>query len=395
MSASHERVIAALELREPDRVPTFDLMMDSIAYEIIGKKPTPTDRMLGDPRVANLLDRAVPFLRRFPALATALLDKPAEIEANGFARAGAAAAAKIGLDSVLISCFPVFQLQDSKTLTDFYGRRYEVGVDRRGFQVLPTYVGGLIKGPDDWKVLDKGPLLKLPGKCNKLAAGIQAEHGDRVFIFGLGSTGLFESTWQAMGFERYAVAVRKERELLGRMIRFYTDLICMMVEAFADAGLPGFLFTDDLAYKSGPMLNPRMLEELYGEGYRRITDTAHTLGMKVIIHSCGNTASLLPWIADCGFDGVHPLEPTAGVDLAAAKEAVGDRICLIGNIDVSHVLVDGSKEEVFEAVRKAIADAGKGGGYILAPDHSHEDVMVDRLQWMLEAAREYGRYPLK
>ena len=50
---------------------------------------------------------------------------------------------------------------------------------------------------------------------------------------------------------------------------------------------------------------------------------------------------------------------------------------------------------VFDAVRQAIIDAGRGGGFILAPDHSHPDISVERLRWMVEAAREYGTYPLR
>ena len=395
VSSSHERVTAALELREPDRVPTFDLMMDSISYEIIGKKPSVIDRLMASPAAVGFLDSAVPLMRKSPALAALLVDKPAEIETEEFARAGAAAAVKIGFDSAVVNYYPVFRLQDSKTIHDLFGRSYQVTVDKRGFLVLPIYRGGLIKSPEDWKAWDKSELLGLPEKCNRALAPIQAEFGRQVFIFGLSSAGLFESTWEPMGFENFVVASRKEKEFVNRMIRFQVDLNCSIIEAFADAGLPGYLFADDLAYKSGPMLNPRMLEELFGDGYRRITETAHSLGMKIIIHSCGNTSSLLGWLADCGFDGVHPLEPTAGMELAAAKEAVGDRICLVGNIDVSYILVNAPREEVFETVRRAIADAGKGGGFILAADHSHEDVSVDRMRWMLEAAGRYGRYPLE
>jgi len=72
-SSSRERVLAALELREPDRVPTFDLMMDSISYEIIGKKPSPVDRLLASPasdgfprhyysKVGDLEDKGEEFL---------------------------------------------------------------------------------------------------------------------------------------------------------------------------------------------------------------------------------------------------------------------------------------------------------------------------------------------
>jgi uroporphyrinogen decarboxylase len=83
------------------------------------------------------------------------------------------------------------------------------------------------------------------------------------------------------------------------------------------------------------------------------------------------------------------------MDLAKAKDVVGDRICLIGNLDVSRLLVDADKEEVYEAVRLAIHDAGHGGGFILAPDHSHPGISVERLRWMLEAAELFGRYPLE
>ena len=91
---------------------------------------------------------------------------------------------------------------------------------------------------------------------------------------------------------------------------------------------------------------------------------------------------------------MHALEPTAGVELAKVKEMVGDRMCLLGNMDITHILVDATREEVFEAVRKAIADAGAGGGYIIAPTNSHR-TFVERLRWMLEAVEKYGRYPLQ
>ena len=74
---------------------------------------------------------------------------------------------------------------------------------------------------------------------------------------------------------------------------------------------------------------------------------------------------------------------------------VGDRLCLIGNLDITHILVDATKEEVFEAVRSSIQQAGRGGGYIIAPTNSHPDMSVERLRWMLEAVEEYGRYPLE
>jgi uroporphyrinogen decarboxylase len=178
------------------------------------------------------------------------------------------------------------------------------------------------------------------------------------------------------------------------MIKFYEDHFCMMLEAWADAGLPGAIYTDDMAFRSGPMFNPRLMKELYGDALQRITETAHRLGMKIVVHSCGNVYQLLDWFADCGFDGVHALEPTAGVELSRAKEMVGDRLCLLGNVDITHILVKANKEEVFDAVRAGIQAAARGGGYIVAPTNSHQVMSVTRLRWMLEAVEAFGRYPI-
>ncbi len=64
-------------------------------------------------------------------------------------------------------------------------------------------------------------------------------------------------------------------------------------------------------------------------------------------------------------DGINPIEPVAGMQLKRVKELVGDKVCIIGNIDCAHLLPHGSPEDVRAAVRQAIADAAPGGGYIL------------------------------
>lgn len=387
MSAKHDRVMAALELREPDRVPTFDLMNEyAVNNDILGKKPHPMGPILNNEYGARVMD----FLFKLPGSAYFL-----DMELERFSNLGAAAAVEMAYDAAWITYFPIMRFRDSKIIVDIFGRYNDVFIDEKGNLANPVYRDGLITSPDAWRTWDKKDILRLPEKINRAFSKIFKKYGDKFFMFGFCSYGLFENIWQPMGFERFAVAIRKERDFIESMIRFYADLYCLMVEAVADAGLPGMVYTDDLAFRSGPMINPRQLEELFGDHYRRIVETAHSTGMKMIVHSCGNVTSLLEWFADCGFDGVHPLEPTAGMTLSETKEIVGDRMCVMGNLDITHILVDATREEVFEAVRQAISDAGRGGGYILAPDHSHPGISVERLRWMVEAVQQYGRYPLE
>ncbi len=386
MMSSLERVTAALELREPDRVPTFDVIEEySNIYDILGRKPTPLGFLWSNALTSRIIDRAAGLIN-----ATHVLD----FEMDTFSYDRTAASVKQGYDSAWVMHVPIWRIRDSKTFKDIYGRCYDTVFDARGNLGTPIYRGGILKSPDDWSAWDKKAILGLPERASRTYSRIQKDFGARIFIFASFLFGLFENTWQPMGFDRFAVALRREREFLHRIIKFYEDHYCMMIEAWADAGIPGAVYSEDVAYRSGPMINPRLMEELYGDAYRRITETAHKLGMKIVFHTDGMVYPMLEWFADCGFDGIHALEPTAGVELAKVKQMVGERMALLGNIDITHILVDATREEVFAAVRQAILDAGEGGGYILGPTNSHPGMSMERVGWMLEAAQLYGHYPL-
>ena len=103
---------------------------------------------------------------------------------------------------------------------------------------------------------------------------------------------------------------------------------------------------------------------------------------------------LLDFIVNCGFDGLHSLEPTAGVDLALVKKKVGEKLCLMGNIDIAHVLTYGTEKEVFDAVKYAIKTAGSGGGFIVSAANMHPGVNVQNLRWMVKATKKFGEYPI-
>ncbi|MBM3133586.1 MAG: hypothetical protein FJZ95_11235, partial [Chloroflexi bacterium] len=167
------------------------------------------------------------------------------------------------------------------------------------------------------------------------------------------------------------------------------------LEAVMRSGVEVVLTGDDLAQKTGPMLRPEMIEKLYGESYRRMAEAIHKQGKKLIFHSCGNIYPLLDKFIEWGFDGIITMEPTAGVNLGEVRKRVGHRLTLVGNLDVSYLLVRGTRQEVEDAVKQAIRDAAPGGGYILSASHSHPFVDPARLEWMVEAAHQYGTYPIR
>jgi len=74
--------------------------------------------------------------------------------------------------------------------------------------------------------------------------------------------------------------------------------------------------------------------------------------------------------------------------LAEAKRHVGHRVCMIGSFDQFHHLKGCGPEMTREAVRKAFADAGQGGGFILAPSDHFFDADVELLQAFADEAHK-------
>jgi len=97
-----------------------------------------------------------------------------------------------------------------------------------------------------------------------------------------------------------------------------------------------------------------------------------------------------------GFDGVHPIERKAGMNLDVMKKEYGDKLTLIGNVDATELLPHGTSLQIKKQVLECLRIAAPGGGYILASDHSiHEGVRSANAMFMFKAAKKYGRHPLR
>jgi hypothetical protein len=154
MSSVHNRVIAALEGREPDRVPTMDMMVEyANIYEVLGKKPLPLGRLFENRYSARALD----FLAPGP-LTPFIVEKSMEI----FTYDRTAAAVEMGYDSAWVTYAPVWRYDDSRNMHDINGRRLQVTFDGKGNLGTPMYTGGLITSPDDWRACPNKHLLRRP-----------------------------------------------------------------------------------------------------------------------------------------------------------------------------------------------------------------------------------------
>ena len=383
----HERTIAALNLQRPDRTPVFSCTEEqNQIYEILGET--------GQAMPLSLLQQGVTGALVKWAAPLANSSGWFRREFEKFMAKKVEADIAMGYDCSWLMYSAIFELRDNRQATDIFGKLYDLVADPDGNVDTPMYREGLLTSPDKWEAWPHPDPARLRENIRRVYADLQRRYGDRIYLMGSLFSGLWESATQVMGLPAFAVALRRNPDHVRRMVKHYESLYLAALHATADAGMPGFVYSDDMGFKSGPQTSPRVLDEFFGPSLRRITEAAHQRGLKIIIHSCGNVNQLLDLFVDWGFDGVHSLEPTAGIDLAEVKKRVGSRMCIFGNLDIAHVMSDGTRQEVEEAVKAALRAAAQDGGFIMAMTNSHNAVKVENTRWMIEFTHRYGTYPL-
>ena len=383
-----ERVLTALNHEEPDRVPVMGLIAEpGTSNSILGKPPADIATMLRDPEMRSQIKDIINS--SWPNLLYGNFSDALE------------AAIKLGFDANWTTYTQMEVVEDTGARQglachDIAGRAWEMTGKEDG-NVVMNYTHGLCPTEERWDawVESKKALFdEFVRNAAEHHVKLADSYGDRILPIGYTSTEIFESTWQCMGFVNFTRYVYQKPAFVRRVIDFWTELYLRYLDAIMKSGVEVVFGGDDLGHKTGPIMRPEQIEKLFGESYRRVSELVHKQNKKLIWHSCGNIYAFLDKFIEWGFDGVFTLEPTAGMELKRVREQVGHKLVLVGNLDVAYLLVRGTREEVETAVKQAIRDAARGGGYILSASHSHTSVDPTRLEWMIEAAHKYGKYPI-
>jgi uroporphyrinogen decarboxylase len=153
---------------------------------------------------------------------------------------------------------------------------------------------------------------------------------------------------------------------------------------------------DDLATQKGPLMSPQTYRTLLKPVYKQYFDFIKSkTEAKIFYHSCGNVTQLIDDLVEIGVDILNPVQVSAMGDTGELKARFGDKVVFWGGIDTQHVLPHGSVEEVEAEVQRCIRDLAPGGGYVVAAVHNIQpDVPPQNIIAMAEATRKYGAYPL-
>jgi len=152
----------------------------------------------------------------------------------------------------------------------------------------------------------------------------------------------------------------------------------------------------DIAMKGALLHSPEWLRREFFPLLKLLNDAYHEHGITCLFHSDGYLMDILADLVVTEIDGLNPLEPLAGMDLAVIKGRYGKRLVLVGGIDASELLPRGTPAQVREATIEALRIAAPGSGYCVGSSTELNEAMpLENILAMIETAWEYGRYPLK
>jgi len=210
--------------------------------------------------------------------------------------------------------------------------------------------------------------------------------------FVLSLPGLFEKTWQSMGFVTFSKALKEDRALLRTVIQFFYEYLRELIISLQEAGASLFLIADDMGYKQRTFIPKTSIRELFFTQYQTITNLVHSHGHQLILHSDGYIHNLIDMFIEIGFDGIQSIEPNSSNDLLELFKTFRDQICFIGNLDNTSMLTYASPSEVQNYVIRLIETARKyNSRLVISPTQQINSIAKsENVNMMIETVRRYN-----
>ena len=196
-----------------------------------------------------------------------------------------------------------------------------------------------------------------------------------------------------MGFDRVCTTMYDDPDWIREIMDYIADfVVATITRAVEEVDLDYATMWEDMAYKSGPIISPRMFKEFMVEPYKKITSLLHDNGVHLIfVDSDGDSGPLIPHWLGGGVTGFYPIERASGMDAVTLRKTYGRRLRLLGGID-KRAMTQGPAaiDAELENIRPLLSD----GGFIPWCDHLvPPDVPFQNYMYYVERMKEMTLNP--
>jgi uroporphyrinogen decarboxylase len=198
---------------------------------------------------------------------------------------------------------------------------------------------------------------------------LKRQYRHRDFPLGINSGSLYGWLRNWMGVEGLSLALYDDRAFVEQAAAETADALLAYLEKALDGVEYDFaVFWEDMAYKTGSLIDPALYRSIFGPHYRRITDRLRRAGIEImLLDSDGNVEELIPIWLDLGINWIYPMEVAAGMDVIDLRRRFGRDLLIGGGMDKR--ILAGSRDAIRRMVEEKIP-LMQEGGYVPGCDHA-------------------------
>ncbi|MDZ7342582.1 MAG: methyltransferase [candidate division KSB1 bacterium] len=190
--------------------------------------------------------------------------------------------------------------------------------------------------------------------------------------------GILELGCWMCGYDDFLMRLAGDPDFVRRFFDKVLDIQMQVIEQYYAVLGPYLDLTmsgDDFGMQLGPLLSPKMFDELIAPYFSaRIRRTKELMKGYFWHHSCGSVFALLDRLIACGVDILNPVQCSASsMEPQLLKATFGQRLVFWGGVDVQQFLPFATMDEVQQHITELIAIMGRDGGYVIAPAHNMQD----------------------
>ncbi len=258
-----------------------------------------------------------------------------------------------------------------------------------------SYVDGVIKTREDLAQLQ---LPDKEGRMKETQSVIEtvfnATAGTKIGVYPM-ILGPFLAMQCAMGHETFFCQMHDDFDMITDFMNALMPIARLDAQVLSQYDIPFVLIVDDIAMTTGLMVHKDFFKKYWFPWMKYVLEPFKDHHIPALLHCCGKLDEVIPMALELGFTGIQPIQVGCN-DIYAIGEEVGDKLCLMGNMDIAGVLAFGSPEQVREDTREHILRLGNMGGYIASSSHSIiDDIPTENLLAMVDTVLQYGKYPLQ
>lgn len=214
-------------------------------------------------------------------------------------------------------------------------------------------------------------------------------------VIGLFGGNLFEVGQFLYRNDQFMMLLAAEPQHAHRFLDKLVEIHLANLERFLTAvgeSIDVILFGDDLGMQTGPMMSPAMYRGFFKPRHKLLwTRTKELANVKIMLHCCGGVRELMPDLIEAGLDAINPVQIScSGMNAGELKAEFGKDITLWGGgCETQDVLPNGTPEQVAQHVRQQVEILQGGGGFVFQQVHNIlANVPPENIVAMFDAVNE-------